>query len=111
MTTRVLACCFEIPTQGGAATSAYALFAKMKRHGVDAHYVNIVERATVPYYLATYGAEFGNPDGLPDVHTFFVTRPFSAPQHGLTVTFAHISPSVIVARGSIATLFAKRAAP
>ena len=108
---RVLVCCFEVPTQGGAATSAYALFAKMKRDGLDAHYVNIVERPTVPYYLWTYGAEFGNPDALPDVHTCVVEAPFARPQAALIRRIAEIAPDVIVARGYIATLFAKRAAP
>ncbi len=111
MKTRVLVCCFEIPTQGGAATSAYALFAKMKRDGIDAHYVNIVERATVPYYLWTYGTRIGNPEGLADVHTCIVERPFAGAQPALRDTIARIAPGVIVARGYIATLFAKRAAP
>lgn len=108
---RVIVCCFEIPTQGGAATSAYALFAKMKRAGLDAHYLNIVERTDLPYYLWTYGAGFGNPEGLPDVQTSIVERPFAAPQVGLADAIARIAPAVIVARGYIATLFAKRAAP
>jgi glycosyltransferase involved in cell wall biosynthesis len=108
---RVLVCCFEIPTQGGAATSAYALFAKMKRDGVDAHYVNIVERTDVPYYLWTYGPGFGNPAALPDVHTCIVEWPFAGPQPALAATIDRIAPAVIVARGYIATLFAKRAAP
>ncbi|MEO6027006.1 MAG: glycosyltransferase [Candidatus Binatia bacterium] len=111
MSVRVLVCCFEIPTQGGAATSAYALFAKMKREGVDAHYVNIVERATVPYFQWTHGASFGNPAGLPDVHTCIVEWPFSGSQPALRATIARVAPQVVVARGYIATLFAKQAAP
>ena len=111
MTPRILVCCFEVPTQGGAATSAYALAAKMQRDGHDAHYLNVVERAALPYYTWTYGTCLGNPDGLPDVHTAVVEHPFDGIQPALRDTIARIAPDVIVARGYLATLFAKRAAP
>lgn len=111
MKARVLVCCFEVPTQGGAATSAYALFAKMRRDGLDAHYLNIVERAALPYYQWTYGARLGNPAALPDVHTAVVEHPFDGVQPALRSTIADIAPDVVVARGYLATLFAKRAAP
>lgn len=111
MKARVLVCCFEVPTQGGSATSAYALFAKMQRDGLDAHYLNVVERTTVPYYQWTYGAALGNPAGLRDVHTAVVEHPFDGRQAALEEAIARIAPDVIVARGYLATLFAKRAAP
>ncbi len=111
MKARVLVCCFEVPTQGGAATSAYALFAKMRRNRLDAHYLNIVERTALPYYQWTYGARLGNPEDLPDVHSAVVEHPFDRVQPALRARIAAIAPDLIVARGYLATLFAKRAAP
>ena len=111
MTTRVLIVSMDVPTQGGAATGSYALFAKMKRDGIDAHFMNIVERAVVPYYEWNYGADFGNPDGSPCVHTCVTDHPTYGLQPGLAEAIERIAPGVVFARGYIPALIVGNTSP
>lgn len=111
MKRRVLVTSYEVPGQGGAATSAYALCAKMQRDGVDAHYLNLVERIDLPFFAWCNGAAFGNPDGLPDVATCVVETPLYRRHPALVEAVARIAPDIVLARGYIAALLLKTATP
>lgn len=111
MSRRVLIVCYEIPTQGGTATSAHALFAKLRRDGVDAHCLYLVERAVVPYYAWAYGRDFANPGRDPRVHTCVVEHPLYRTHATLTAAIERIAPGVILTRGYIATVLTRLAAP
>jgi glycosyltransferase involved in cell wall biosynthesis len=111
MSTRILIAGFEIPTEGGSATNGYTLFAKMKRDGLDACYLNLVERTLLPYYEWSGGRRFGNPERLTDVHNCVVDTPLFRAHPTLTETIARIAPTIVLARGYIAALLIKLAAP
>ena len=102
MKRRVLVSAFEVPGFGGAATSAYALYAKMRRDGVDAHYANVIQSDDVPFLRHVYGEHFGNPDGIDGVADCIVDAPLFKRHDRLAAYVAAVRPDVIVARGYIA---------
>ncbi len=111
MKRRVLVTSYEVPDHGGAATSAYTLFAKLQREGVDAHYLSVVERIDLPFFQWFHGADVGNPDRLPNVGTCVVETPLYRRHPALVDAVARIAPDVVLARGYIAALVVKTAAP
>jgi glycosyltransferase involved in cell wall biosynthesis len=111
MKRRALLASYEVAGLGGASTSTYALFRKMQRDGLDVHLVNLVDRFDVPYLQYVLGADYGNPRLLPNVRNCVLTPPWSRRQEALVWLVDDVSPDVIMARGDIATVLLKRAAP
>jgi glycosyltransferase involved in cell wall biosynthesis len=110
MKRRVLLASYEVAGLGGASTNTYALFRKMQRDGLDVHLVNLVDRFDVPYLQYVLGADYGNPRSLPNVRNCVLTTR-SRPEDALVRLIDDVSPDVIMARGDIATVLIKRAAP
>lgn len=111
MTRRVLLVSYEAPGLGGAATSAYALFWKMQRDGIDAHFVNLISEVDLPYVEYVLGRRYDNPKGLPNVWSCVLKDPLYRRHEPLARLVDGIAPSVAVASGDIATVLLKRAAP
>jgi glycosyltransferase involved in cell wall biosynthesis len=108
---RLLIGCFEIPGWGGASTAAYQLFARVRRDGIDAAYLNLIGGGDVPIYERRFGAGYGNPDNLPDVHTCELEGAFYGPHPELTAAIDAVQPDLLIGVGFIAALLMKRAAP
>jgi glycosyltransferase involved in cell wall biosynthesis len=111
MTRRILIAVFEVPGLGGASSSAYALFRKMRADGVDVHLVNLVDACDLPYIQYTFGPACGNPGGLGNVQTCIVDDTGHRRHEGLACLVAAIGPDVILGYGDIAAALVKLAAP
>ena len=111
MKRRVLLASYEVPGLGGASTSTYALYQKMRRDGLDAHLVNLVDGFDVPYVQYVLGADYGNPKWLPSVQNCVLTEPRHRRHEALARLVDDVSPDVILARGDIAAALLKLAAP
>jgi glycosyltransferase involved in cell wall biosynthesis len=111
MKRRVLLASYEVSGLGGASTSTYALFRKMRGDGLDVHLVNLVDGFDVPYLEYVLGANYGNPKALPGAQNCVLTEPRSRRCEALARLVDDVSPDVILARGDIAAVSLKRAAP
>src|SRR5262249_43063988 len=111
MKRRVVIASYGVTGFGGASTSMYALYQKMRRDGLDAHLVNLVDEFDVPYVQYTLGAHYGNPKLLPGVHNHVLARPRGRRDDGLARLVDDISPDVILAHGDVAAVSLKRAVP
>ncbi|HXJ84923.1 MAG TPA: hypothetical protein VMS64_40300 [Candidatus Methylomirabilis sp.] len=111
MRRRILLAAYEVPGLGGASTSAYALFRKMRRDGVDVHLVNLIDAYDLPYIQYVLGAEYGNPRQLPDVYNCVLEAGPYRRHDVLASLIEAITPDVILGYGDIATLLTRLAAP
>jgi len=111
MTRRTLIAVFEVPGLGGASSSAYALFRKMRTDGLDVHLVNLVDTFDLPYIQYTFGSAYGNPRGLANVHTCVLDDTTLRRHDGLAGLVEAIAPDVILGYGDLATALVKLAAP
>jgi glycosyltransferase involved in cell wall biosynthesis len=111
MKRRLLVTAFEIPAFGGAATSAYTLYAKMRRDGVDAQYANLIQWFDLPFYRRLFGEGFGNPQGIPDVHDVILTGHLYQRHDALAELLATVAPDVVLAKGTVASLIVRAVEP
>jgi len=102
---------YEVPGYGGASTSAYSLFEKMKRDGYDVQYLNIIDGADDVYFRYLFGESVGNPKLLDGVHSCVLSGPLFGAHPELAERIAALSPDLLVAEGFIAALLMKQAAP
>jgi len=102
MKRRILVTAYEIPGFGGASTSAYSLFARMRRDGIDTHYANLIESNDIPFYRRRFGERFGNPKALPDVHDVTVAGALFHAHATVAELIANVAPDVVLAKGTIA---------
>jgi len=111
MSRRVLLGSYEIPGYGGASTSGYTLSERLRGHGLDVSYVNLIEARDAEYYAYAFGAGFGNPRGLPDVQTCALEGRLHGPHPELARLIDSLSPDVMVGVGHIAAKLLKQASP
>jgi glycosyltransferase involved in cell wall biosynthesis len=111
MTRRVLLAAYEVPGLGGASTSTYALFRKMRGDGVDVHLVNLIDAYDLPYIQYILGDTYGNPKHLPNVHNCVLEEGPYRRHDALSRLVEAIAPDVILGYGDIAALLLKLAAP
>jgi glycosyltransferase involved in cell wall biosynthesis len=111
MKRRVLLASYEVAGLGGASTSTYALFRKMWHDGLDVHLVNLVDGFDVPYLQYVLGPNYGNPKLLASVHNCVLTHPRQRRHEALARLVDDVSPDVVLARGDIAAVLLRLAAP
>jgi len=107
----VLFGCYGIPGWGGASTATYRLVETMRGHGLNAGHVNIIDEQDPDYFRYVFGENYGNPEGLDNVHNCHLTGPLNGPHPELTALLRNLSPDVMVAVGDIAARLMKRAHP
>ena len=110
-TKKILLGCFEVPGYGGANTAAYSLFGCLQRDGFDVAYVNLIDREDTRYFQYVFGAAFGNPQGLANVHNCLLQAPLFDPHAELAALIRQIGPQIMIGMGYIAALLLKQAAP
>ena len=111
---RIVLAAQEVPSEGGASTSAYSLFRKMRACDLDVHLVNVIDLELYDYYLYVFGECMGNPDGLENVHNCIVDqRQFQQqPERtALPSLLADIAPEVALGVDSTPALMLKRSMP
>lgn len=111
MRRRVLLATFETPGYGGASSASYALFERMLQDGVDARFLSLIDAGQEAFLQTTFGPMFGNPRGLPHVHTQALEGAFHGPQPRLGAVIAALAPDVALCVGFIAALAVKQASP
>src|ERR1700680_2100807 len=102
MGSSVLLGCYEVPGYGGASTAAYHLFQTMRRDGINASFVNIVDEQDAGYFRYTFGKEFGNPDRVAAVHSCILSGPLYRPHPELSSLIQVIRPAAMIGVGFIA---------
>ena len=102
-TQRILIAVFEVPGWGGAATTRYDLFARMQREGMDVAFANLVHPADAMFFQRTFGAAFGNPAQLADVHTLVLELPLWRPHASLAAAVDALRVDLLVGVGFVAT--------
>jgi hypothetical protein len=107
----ILLGCYEVPGYGGASTATYSLFEKMQRDGYPVHYWNLIEDQDVEYYQYIFGADFGNPKQLKNVHTIPLQLPMYRPHCELSERIAEMKPDVMIGSGFIAAHLMKKSCP
>jgi glycosyltransferase involved in cell wall biosynthesis len=108
---KILIACYEIPGYGGANTASYQLFRAMQADGLDVDYVNLLDEQDVVFFEFAFGANYGNPQSLAQVHNCALKGILYGPHPELTELIDAIAPDVIVGVDFIAALLFKRAAP
>lgn len=111
---RLLLASYSVPGSGGAATAGYRLFQMLRREGVDAAYVNLIDQQDAGYLRYTFGESLGNPRGLDDVHNCFLDHPLfhPEPRHDVVVsTMRELAPDLVLGIDFIGALLSKHAAP
>ena len=108
---RLMLCCYEVPGYGGASTAGYRLFTRMRRDGIDVHFVNLIQREDRGFFASTFGDRLGNPACLPQVHNVTVGALQVEPQPELARVVDVISPDVMIGIGHVAALALKLSAP
>ena len=101
-------CCYEPPGFGGASSQSYDLLLKMRRGGIEASLVNLIDEQDRAFFEYTFGSLLGNPDGADGVYNAPMTGAFADPQPELGKIMERESPDVIIAVGYIATVAVKR---
>jgi glycosyltransferase involved in cell wall biosynthesis len=109
MARRILIGGYEIPGYSGT-TAAYQLFQMMLESGWDAHYVNLVSEEDLDFFKYTFGKDFDNPRGLPNVYCSIQRVTLDQTSAHLKSLIDEISPDVCLGIGHIPTLLLKRAA-
>ncbi len=102
---------FGIPGYGGASSSGYELFRKMKQDGVDVSFLNLIEEPDAHYFKYVYGEQFGNPGSLDPVYNCILNESRANSQPALTETLLKLSPDLMIGVGLIAARVMKRALP
>jgi glycosyltransferase involved in cell wall biosynthesis len=102
--------CFEVPGYGGASTSTYSLYRRMRRDGLNARLVNLVVETQLSSFQSAYGDALGNPECLPGVETRVVSRRWAQPDEALTARIEELEPDVLLGAGYIAADILKRSA-
>jgi glycosyltransferase involved in cell wall biosynthesis len=110
-TNRLLLCCYEVPGYGGASTAGYRLFHRMLCDGIDAHFVNLIQREDQGFFHSIFGARLGNPVSLPHVHNVTVGALCVEPQPEFRKVVEGVSPHLIIAVGYLATLASRVSNP
>jgi hypothetical protein len=108
---RLMLSCYEVPGYGGASTAGYRLFTRMRRDGIDVHFVNLIQREDRGYFESIFGERLGNPACMPQVHNVTVGALRVEPQPELARVIDEISPDIMVGIGHLATLALKLSAP
>ena len=114
MERRLLLTSYSVPGSGGAATAGYRLFEMLRRDGIDASFVNLIEEQDAGYLRYTFGPSLGNPRGLADVHSCFLGRPLfhPDPRHEVVVAkLEELAPDLVLGIDFIGALLASHAAP
>lgn len=106
----ILLGCFEPPSYGGAATSAYQLYRTL-RPKTEVAYLNLIEHGNAGMLEQHLGANYVNPEGLPGVFQHVLERPTYQHQPGLEQCMAGRAPSLLVGIGYIAAYVMKQAWP
>ena len=107
---RSLLCCFEPPSYGGAATSAYQLFRELHRE-MPVDYLSLVDRRLAAVTKRRWGDDYYNPEHLPGAHEYVIDAPTFKHQAGLSELLHELNPSLVVGIGYIAAYVAKKARP
>ena len=66
---KVLISCYEAPGYGGASTTNYSLYDKLKKDNLPVAYLNLISDFEVDFYRYQFGEQYANPKNLKDVHT------------------------------------------
>jgi hypothetical protein len=103
--------CYEVPGWGGASTATYRLVETMRCHGLNVGYANIIDEQDLDYFKYVFGKDYGNPNGLDNVHNCDLTGPLNHPHPELTALLRDLSPDLMVGVGDIASRLMKRALP
>lgn len=111
MSRSVLIVSYEVPGWGGASSRAYLLFERLQRDGWDVAFLNLVRRDEERFLRGLFGARFGNPRGLANVHTQILDEPVWGEQAALAATVREIEPDVALAFGFTAANLLLPAAP
>ena len=101
---RLILCCYEVPGYGGASTAGYRLFNRMLCDGIDAHFINLIQREDRGFFQSIFGDRMGNPGALRHVHNVTVGTLRVDPQPELRQIVDEISPDLIIGMGYLATL-------
>jgi glycosyltransferase involved in cell wall biosynthesis len=107
---RILVGCFEVPGFGGASTSTYSLYRRMRRDGLNARLVNLVVETQLSALQSFYGTSLGNPECLPGVETRTVSPRWTQPDQALIARIEELEPDVLLGVGYIAADILKRSA-
>jgi glycosyltransferase involved in cell wall biosynthesis len=81
----------------------------MRRDGLDARYLSLIEACDVPYLRYYFGEEFSNPERLEGVSQVVIQGPLFGSHHRIAASLVELRPDVILARGYIAALLLGRA--
>lgn len=106
----VLLACFEPPGYGGASTSGYQLYRRL-RECLDARYLNLVSADDLARFQRDLGEDVLNPEALPGVDTFALGQATFKPQPGLAEAIAAHVPVLVLAIGYIAAHVVRQARP
>jgi glycosyltransferase involved in cell wall biosynthesis len=107
---RLMLCCFEVPGYGGASTAGYDLFRRMLADGFDSRFLNLIDARDRDFFAHAFGAEAGNPMGLPGVDNITVTT-LGGVHPELQRLIDDVAPDLMMGIGSVATAMLRRNAP
>lgn len=108
---RILVASYGAPGRDGTATASHALFLRMRRDGLDARYLALIDEAHAESYRREPGADFASPRDLDAVGSVVVRRPLGGAQPALAAQLDAIAPQVVLAVSHVATDVVKRTRP
>jgi glycosyltransferase involved in cell wall biosynthesis len=106
---RILMGCYGVPGYGGANIASYELLKMMLGHGLDASYLNIINKHNEKYFKYFLGENYDNPCGLDNVYKCVLNEPIYGNQSELTELINKLAPDLMVGIGYPAAFLLKRA--
>lgn len=111
MDRRILIACYEVPGYGGASSSRYLQFERMKKNGLHVSFVNLIGEPDDKFFRAQYGDKMGNPRSLPSVYNCGLQGRWFDPQPTLDKLVKRLSPHVLIGGDYIAAFLLRQSAP
>jgi glycosyltransferase involved in cell wall biosynthesis len=108
---KILMGCYGTPGYGGANIASYILLRMMLNHGLNAYYLNIINKHNEGYFKHFLGEKYDNPCGLDNVYKCVLDEPIYGDQSKLTELINKLAPDLMVGVGYPAAVLLKRAVP